>query len=83
VQVFLALEPLRLLGLFAGKDPVVPPDTVVAFRDALADLGKHAEIHIYPEAKHAFANPSGMAYDELAAADAWGKTTVFLAEYLQ
>jgi carboxymethylenebutenolidase len=79
----LATLQMPILGLFAGIDPVVPPDTVVAFRDALADLGKDADIHIYPEAKHAFANPSGMAYDEVAAADAWEKTTVFLAEHLQ
>ena len=79
----LATLKMPILGLFAGTDPVVPPDTVVAFRDALAALGKDADIHIYPDAKHAFANPSGMAYDEVAAADAWEKTTVFLAEHLQ
>ena len=38
---------------------------------------------IYPEAKHAFANPSGMAYDAVAAEDAWARTTVILAEHLQ
>ena len=74
---------MPILGLFAGIDPVVPPDTVVAFRDALNELGKDAEVHIYPEAKHAFANPSGMAYDAVAAEDAWGRTKVFLAEHLQ
>ena len=74
---------MPILGLFAGIDPVVPPDTVVAFRDALNELGKDAEVHIYPEAKHAFANPSGMAYDAVAAEDAWVRTTVFLAEHLQ
>jgi carboxymethylenebutenolidase len=79
----LATLQMPVLGLFAGIDPVVPPDTVVAFRDALQELGKDADITIYPEAKHAFANPSGMAYDPLAAEDAWGKTTAFLAEHLQ
>ena len=74
---------MPILGLFAGIDPVVPPDTVVAFRDALSELGKDADVHIYPEAKHAFANPSGMAYDAVAAEDAWVRTTVFLAEHLQ
>ena len=74
---------MPILGLFAGTDPVVPPDTVVAFRDALNELGKDAEVHIYPDAKHAFANPSGMAYDAVAAEDAWARTTAFLAEHLQ
>ena len=79
------LETLQMpiLGLFAGDDPVVPADTVVAFEKALAELGKDADIHIYPEAKHAFANPSGLDYDAAAADDAWQRTTSFLAEHLQ
>jgi carboxymethylenebutenolidase len=74
---------MPILGLFAGDDPVVPPETVTAFRAALIELGKDADIHIYPESKHAFANPSGEAYDPVAAEDAWGRTTRFLAEHLQ
>jgi len=79
----LATLQMPILGLFAGDDPVVPPETVTAFRTALLELGKDADIHIYPEAKHAFANPSGQAYDPAAAEDAWGRTTRFLAEHLQ
>jgi len=79
----LATLQMPILGLFAGDDPVVPSETVTAFRAALVDLGKDADIHIYPEAKHAFANPSGQAYDAVAAEDAWGRTTRFLAEHLQ
>ncbi len=79
----LATLQMPILGLFAGDDPVVPPATVTAFRAALIELGKDADIHIYPEAKHAFANPSGEAYDRVAAEDAWGRTTRFLAEHLQ
>lgn len=79
----LATLQMPILGLFADEDPVVPPDTVVAFRDALNELGKNAEIIIYPDTKHAFANPSGMAYNAAAAEDAWAKTTAFLSEHLQ
>lgn len=79
----LATLEMPILGLFAGDDPVVPPDTVVAFQKALAELGKDADIHIYPDAKHAFANPSGEAYDAAAAEDAWARTTRFLAANLQ
>ncbi|MEL6778222.1 MAG: dienelactone hydrolase family protein, partial [Cyanobacteria bacterium J06597_16] len=32
---------------------------------------------------HAFANPSGKNYDEVAAEDAWEKTTAFFASHLQ
>ena len=79
----LATLQMPILGLFADEDPVVPPDTVVAFRDALNELGKDAEIIIYPDTKHAFANPSGMAYNAVAAEDAWVRATAFLAEHLQ
>lgn len=79
----LATLQMPILGLFAGTDPIVPPDTVIAFRDALAELGKDADIHIYEGAKHAFSNPSGMAYDAAAAEDAWEKTTAFLARHLK
>jgi len=79
------LQPLQMpiLGLFAGDDPVVPRDSVVAFRQAMNELGKPVDVHFYPDAKHAFSNPSGMAYDPEAAADAWDKTTAFLAQHLQ
>jgi len=74
---------MPILGLFAGIDPVVPRESVEAFELALDELGKQADIHIYPDAKHAFSNPSGMAYDPVAAADAWEKTTAFLAASLK
>jgi carboxymethylenebutenolidase len=79
----LATLQMPILGHFASKDPIVPPDTVVAFRDALNELGKDADIYIYPDTKHAFANPSGLAYNAGAAEQAWGRTTDFLKRNLQ
>lgn len=79
----LATLQMPVLGLFAGVDPIVPKDTVVAFRDTMKELGKQIDVHIYPDAKHAFSNPSGLAYDPEAADDAWQKTTAFLAAHLQ
>jgi len=55
---------------------------VTAFEATLQRLGKNADIHIYEGAEHAFANPSGTAYDPQAAEDAWHLTTAFLKEYL-
>ena len=74
---------MPILGHFAAKDPIVPPDTVIAFRDALAELNKNASIYIYPDTKHAFANPSGLAYNAAAAEQAWGRTIEFLGENLR
>jgi len=78
----LATLSMPILGLFAGNDPIVPRDSVDTFRKTMLQLGKPANVYIYEEAKHAFANPSGMAYDKAAAEDAWEKTLEFLATSL-
>ena len=53
------------------------------FRDRLQRLGKNAQILIYPDANHAFANPSGGNYDEKAATESWQETLKFLDENLK
>ena len=73
---------MPILGLFGSRDRVVPVATVTAFEASLKRLGKSADIHIYEGAEHAFANPSGTAYDPKAAEDAWRLTTAFLNENL-
>jgi carboxymethylenebutenolidase len=72
-----------VLGIFGALDQGIPVETVREFEAALASLGKEASIHIYEEADHAFANPSGTRYNEVAAEDAWAKTVAFLARYLR
>ena len=58
-------------------------DSVRAFESVLDELGKSAEIHVYEDANHAFANPSGTRYNEVAATDAWERTLAFFAEHLR
>ena len=79
------LAPLTMpiAGFFGGQDQGIPIADVEAFEAALTELGKTVEIHIYEDADHAFANPSGNRYNPEAAADAWEKTTAFLAQTLQ
>jgi carboxymethylenebutenolidase len=79
------LEPLRtpILGLFGELDKSIPLRDVRTFRTALNQLGKNAEILIYPGADHAFANPSGGNYNEQIAAEAWDTTLTFLNENLK
>jgi carboxymethylenebutenolidase len=72
-----------LLGLFGGRDRAIPVAGVRAFEQELARLGKTAEVRVYPDADHAFANPSGGNYDPEAARDAWARTLDFLAKHLQ
>lgn len=78
------LAPIKspILGLFGGKDKGIPVEGVRAFEKALKELGKPAEIHIYENADHAFANASGGNYNPEAAKDSWAKTTAFLKKNL-
>jgi len=79
-----ALQPLQgpVLGFFGELDRGIPVADVRAFEAALRQLGKPAEIHVYPDADHAFANPSGTRYNAAAAEDAWQKLLEFLARNL-
>lgn len=78
------LAPLRMpiLGIFGGQDRGIPLETVLEFENTLQALGKDAEIVVYDDADHAFANPSGTRYEPEAAADAWHRTLEFLAGHL-
>ncbi|MFQ5633839.1 MAG: dienelactone hydrolase family protein [Gammaproteobacteria bacterium] len=78
------LAPLTMpvLGNFAEHDPIIPLKTVDAFTQAMEKLGKDIDVKVYAGAKHAFSNPSGLAYDPVAAADAWARTTKFLRSHL-
>lgn len=85
----LETEPARLaplmmpiLGIFGGQDRGIPVASVIEFETVLQSLGKTAEIVIYDDADHAFANPSGTRFEPEAAADAWRRTLEFLAEHL-
>jgi carboxymethylenebutenolidase len=79
------LSPLNMpvLGFFGADDESIPVREVQAFRGALMDLGKNAEVLIVPGADHAFANPSGGNYNEKAASEAWVTTLAFLERHLK
>ncbi len=73
-----------LLAHYGEADQGIPVEKVREMEAALKQLGgKSVEIHIYPGAKHAFANPSGPAYDSTAASQAWTRSTAFFAEHLK
>jgi carboxymethylenebutenolidase len=78
------LAPLAspVLGIFGALDQGIPVETVREFHAALERLGKEITVHVYGDADHAFANPSGTRYQPLSAADAWDKTVAFFAEHL-
>jgi carboxymethylenebutenolidase len=72
-----------VLGIFGALDEGIPVASVREFQAALDALDKEAAIHIYENADHAFANPSGTRYNETAAEDAWAKTLAFLSQQLK
>lgn len=79
------LEPVKgpILGFFGGLDTSIPQSDIDAFQATLKKLGKSVEVHVYPDAHHAFANPSGTRYNAAAADDAWKHTVSFLNEHLE
>lgn len=72
-----------VLGLFGGKDESISAATVQGFQKGLEAQGQKPIIHIYPNAGHAFANPSGKNYRKDDAEDAWKRTLEFLAQHLK
>jgi carboxymethylenebutenolidase len=56
---------------------------VNTFEETMRRLGKDVQVHVYEGAQHAFANPSGTAYQADAAEDSWRRTLAFLKAHLQ
>ena len=72
-----------VLGLYGDKDGFVTPQVVRDLEESLQQLGKTAEMHIYPEAGHAFFNNERPdAYNAEAARDAWQRVLKFFARHL-
>ena len=73
-----------ILGLFGAQDKGIPPEDVRKFGEALDKMGKKIDIKIYDDAGHAFENPNNKdGYRPADAADAWRRTTDFLAANLK
>ena len=73
-----------VLGLYAGRDAVVTPDTVDTMRAALAarpDAGPRVEFVMYPGAVHGFFADYRDDYDEAAATDGWKRAVAWLREH--
>jgi carboxymethylenebutenolidase len=60
-----------VLGLYGGKDQGIPLDDVEAMRDALKKAGARSQIHVYPDAPHAFHADYRPTYRKPEAEDGW------------
>ncbi|MGI9223362.1 MAG: dienelactone hydrolase family protein [Woeseiaceae bacterium] len=78
------LRPINapILGFFGDADRGISVDSVKGFEQSLKRLRMKHEIHVYPGAGHAFANPTGNNYKPEFAEDAWQKTLTFLQQNL-
>ena len=71
-----------VLGLFGERDRSITAETVTEFREAMERLGKDITIHSYAGTGHAFADPARPTFDPDTTADAWRRTSEFLATAL-
>ena len=74
---------MAILALFGALDESLPSRDVMAFRQKLNELGKQAQVVIYPKAGHAFANPSGANYNAAVADKSWQEVVTFLEANLK
>ena len=60
-----------VLGLYGGKDQGIPVDDVEAMADALKKAGARSQLHLYPDAGHAFHADYRPTYRKAEADDGW------------
>jgi carboxymethylenebutenolidase len=60
-----------VLGLYGGKDQGIPLDDVEAMKAALAKAGSKSQLHVYPDAPHAFHADYRPTYRKPEAEDGW------------
>jgi carboxymethylenebutenolidase len=74
-----------VLGHYGGRDHSAGPEAVEVLETTLRSAGNsNVELHIYPEADHAFFNDTRPeVYDPVASALAWQRTIGFFHEHLR
>ncbi|MCK9380344.1 MAG: dienelactone hydrolase family protein [Sulfuritalea sp.] len=69
-----------VLGLYAGKDQGISPDQIEDMRTALGKAGNKSQIHVYPDAPHAFHADYRPSYRKEAAEDGWKRMLEWLRQ---
>ena len=70
-----------VLGLYGGKDPGIPQNTIEQMREALKKAGNPSEIVVYPEAGHGFNADYRPGYNKEAAEDGWKRMLAWFKKY--
>jgi carboxymethylenebutenolidase len=78
-QVKGARGPLQLV--LASEDERVTPWAYQHLLPAATKYKKRVDVHLYPNARHAFHRPNWEGHNPEAAKDAWAKTLSFLSQF--
>ena len=70
-----------VLGLYAGKDQGISADQIEDMAAALKKAGGKSQIHVYPDAPHAFHADYRPTYRKDEAADGWQRMLVWLRDH--
>lgn len=60
-----------MIVFYGDKDGFIPPEECALVKERLADLGKDADVIVYPGADHGFFCEERPSYHEAAAQDSW------------
>ncbi|MGA2971157.1 MAG: dienelactone hydrolase family protein [Candidatus Bathyarchaeia archaeon] len=71
--------PIQLI--LASEDERVTPWAYQQFLPAATKYKKRVDVHLYPNAQHAFHRPNWEGHNAEAAKDAWEKTVSFLSQF--
>lgn len=71
--------PLQLM--LASEDERVTPWAFEHLLPAASKHKKRVDVHLYPNARHAFHRPNWEGHNPEAAKDAWAKTLTFLSQF--
>lgn len=70
-----------VLGLYGGADQGIPVEDIEAMQGALKKAGGHSQIHIYPDAPHAFHADYRPTYRPEAATDGWQRLIAWFKQH--
>ncbi|HEY3421150.1 MAG TPA: dienelactone hydrolase family protein [Methanomassiliicoccales archaeon] len=73
--------PVQLM--LGSEDKHVTPWALANMLPAMVEHRKRLDVHLYPNAGHAFHRPDWPGHEPIAAKDAWRKTLLFIRERLE
>jgi carboxymethylenebutenolidase len=70
-----------VLGLYGGKDQGIPMSDIEAMSEAIAKAGGKSQIHVYPDAPHAFHADYRPTFRKEPAEDGWQRMQAWFRQH--